>query len=307
MSGMFDMMNSARLGTGLQAIASAQRAYDHAAGYCRERLAGRAATPALRSGGAADPIIVHPDVRRLLLKQAAFLEAARCLGLYVRMLLDEADEAKRRERNLVGSMLTPVVKAFFSDRAFETSNDAMQVMGGHGYIRDNGVEQLVRDGRIFQLYEGANGVQALDLVQRKLAVAGGQPIEAYLTLVQEAIDEAGRDAELKRHALALSAASEQVRASVRWLTSPDREAGDLGGASYDFLTMLGIHSCAFMWLRMAVSVRTRLPQEAGAGFGRRKLALARYWFERELPLLDSLGVRIQRGAASLMDLPAELF
>ncbi|CAG9247971.1 Putative acyl-CoA dehydrogenase [Paraburkholderia unamae] len=307
MSGMFDMMNSARLGTGLQALSSANRAYGHAANYARERVAGRAANPADRTGDAADPIVVHPDVRRLLLKQAAFIEGARALALCVRTLLDEPDESLRGKRTAIGSLLTPVVKAWFSDRSFESANDAMQLMGGHGYIRENGVEQLVRDCRIFQLYEGANGVQALDLVLRKLPAAEGQSLAGFLELVETTAREAGRREALRAHADALHEATGEIRSCANWLRDAARNSYDAGGSSHDFLTMMGVVACAWMWLRIADSALALLPETADPSFLDRKLALARYWFERELPVVAALGQRVKTGSACLMSLPADQF
>ncbi|BDB24170.1 acyl-CoA dehydrogenase [Cupriavidus sp. TA19] len=307
MSGMFDMMNSARLGTGLQALSSATRAYGHAAGYARERLAGRAAKAEDRTGGAADPIVVHPDVRRLLLKQASFLEAARALALQVRTLLDEPDDALHGERSAIGSLLTPVVKAFFSDRSFESANDAMQLMGGHGYIRDNGVEQLVRDSRIFQLYEGANGVQALDLALRKLPAGGGRALAGFLDLVEATASEAGQHESLRQHADALRQAAQQVRACGKWFADPARDPHDAGASSSDFLAMMGIVACAWMWLRMSQVALDLLPAAENKPFLERKLELARYWFARELPLVPALRQRVETGAACLMAMPAERF
>ncbi|MFM0210689.1 acyl-CoA dehydrogenase C-terminal domain-containing protein [Paraburkholderia sediminicola] len=307
MSGMFDMMNLARLGTGLQALSSANRAYGHAASYARERLAGRAAKAANRTGGPADPIVVHPDVRRLLLKQAAFIEGARALALYVRTLLDEPEEALRARRSAMGSLLTPVVKAFFSDRSFESANDAMQIMGGHGYIRENGVEQLVRDARIFQLYEGANGVQALDLVLRKLPANDGQSLADFVDLVDATAQEAGRWESLRSHADTLKDATRELRDCASWFRDVSRDPYDAGGSSSDFLTMLGILACAWMWLRIADVALTLQPQTEDAAFLERKLALARYWFERELPVVFALGRRVKTGAACLMTLPADQF
>ncbi|AHG64563.1 acyl-CoA dehydrogenase [Advenella mimigardefordensis] len=307
MRGMFEMMNSARLGTGLQALASAQRAYTHAANYARERLAGRAGNPADRSGAPADPIIVHPDVRRLLIKQASFIEAGRALGLLVRGWLDEAGSGERARRGAVGRFLTPVIKAFFSDRAFESSNDAMQLMGGHGYIRENGVEQLVRDGRIFQLYEGANGVQALDLVLRKLGADNGVAFFSFLSMVREAGQNIGPDSSLLPHADALMAALQILEECGRWFLDDSRDAYDAGASSYDFLTMIGIFSCGYMWLLMALRAEARLRSSPQDAFSQRKLHLAQYWFDRELPMIASLKVRVQTGHACLMGLPAELF
>ena len=307
MSGMFDMMNSARLGTGLQALASANRAYGHAADYARERLAGRAAKAADRTGGAADPIIVHPDVRRLLLKQASFLEGGRALGIYVKTLLEHPGEISGVAHAVVGSFLTPVVKAFFSDRASESANDAMQLMGGHGYIRENGVEQLVRDCRIFQLYEGANGVQAFDLALRKLPTAEGKVLDAYLALLDAAIAEATQSEQLRSFAAGLKEGGRHLRTAGAWLTSAQRDPYDIGGSSYDFLNMVGIVSISLIWLRMATTAEHLIAKGEDTPFLRRKLALARYWFERELPMVQALGSRLENGAASLMSLAAEDF
>ncbi|WP_454743582.1 acyl-CoA dehydrogenase C-terminal domain-containing protein [Cupriavidus necator] len=307
MSGMFDMMNSARLGTGLQAVSSATRAYGHAADYARERLAGRAAKAEERTGGAADPIVVHPDVRRLLLKQASFLEAARALALHVRTLLDEPDEAVRANRTAIGSLLTPVIKAFFSDRSFESANDAMQLMGGHGYIRDNGVEQLVRDCRIFQLYEGANGVQALDLVLRKLPAGDGRALADFLDLVDATASEAEQQEPLRAYAEALRQAALEIRACAKWFADPARDPYDAGASSSDFLAMMGIVACAWMWLQMSNVALRLLPDADNKRFLERKLELARYWFARELPLVFALRQRVETGAACLMALPADQF
>lgn len=307
MSGMFDMMNSARLGTGLQALASANRAYGHAAQYARERVAGRAAKAQDRTGAPADPIIVHPDVRRLLLKQASFLEGARALGLYVRTLLDDSSERSGVPRALIGSLLTPVVKAFFSDRSSETANDAMQLMGGHGYIRENGVEQLVRDCRIFQLYEGANGVQALDLALRKLQSGKGLALTALLEIFQEEAQQARRHEALGSGAEAVRQACLEVQAAATWLRGAERDPYDVGAGSYDFLNMLGILSLAVMWLRQAVVASDLLATSQNPAFLQRKLVLARHWLAYELPAIPMLRRRIEHGAAGFMELPADQF
>lgn len=307
MSSMFEMMNFARLGTGLQALGSAQRAYEHSANYARERLAGRAANPADRSGGAADPIIAQPDVRRLLLKQASFIEGARALGLFVRLLLDEPDAQKKASSAAIGSLLTPVVKAYFSDRSFASTNDAMQIMGGHGYIHENGVEQLVRDARIFQLYEGANGVQALDLALRKLSGDGGKAFAQFLSLINETTAESGRHEELDALAQGMTEAATHVRECGQWFLSKDRGPYDIGASSYDFLTMMGVFSCGFMWLLMAAAAFTRLRARPESEFHQRKLVLAQYWFEREMPAIVSLRRCIETGKGSLMVLAQERF
>lgn len=307
MSGMFDMMNSARLGTGLQALASAQRAYSHGAQYARDRVAGRAAKAQDRTGAAADPIIAHPDVRRLLLRQASFIEGARALAVYVRTLLDDSSQSHGVPRALIGSFLTPVVKAFFSDRSSESANDAMQLMGGHGYIRENGVEQLVRDCRIFQLYEGANGVQAFDLALRKLPIADGKVLDGFAHLIAEAIADVKKSANLRELAEGLESATQELRDAGAWLRDASRDPYDIGGASYDFLNMVGIVAIALMWLRAARTVEALAELGHPSGLAERKVALARYWFEREVPMVSALAKRLRIGAGSLMDLPADAF
>ncbi|HEX7887381.1 MAG TPA: acyl-CoA dehydrogenase family protein, partial [Phenylobacterium sp.] len=240
MSGMFHMMNHARLGTGLGAVAAAEVAYQNSALYAQDRRSGRAASPADRTEGSADPIIVHPDVRRMLLEQRAFVEGARAAALWVAELLHEEQagaSAEQRERaSGLGQLLTPVIKAYFSDRGFEGANAAVQVYGGHGYIRENGVEQFVRDARIFQLYEGSNGIQAFDLVARKLPAAGGRPVAAFLGELETIAASADQSAELAPYAEELRRGGKAIQEVAAWLrqTAPDR-AETLGAASYDML------------------------------------------------------------------------
>ncbi|KGG92608.1 acyl-CoA dehydrogenase family protein [Comamonas thiooxydans] len=307
MSGMFDMMNGARLGTGLQALASANRAYGHAAQYARERLVGRAAKPEDRTSGPADPLTVHPDVRRLLLRQGAFLEGGRALAIYVKTLLEEPGEIKGVPRNLVGSFLTPVIKAFFSDRAFESANDAMQLMGGHGYIRENGIEQLVRDCRIFQLYEGANGVQAFDLALRKLPSADGMVLDAFISLIDAAAYEAERHKSVRDFAWQLKEAAVNLKEASAWFMRADRDAYDVGASSYDFMNMVGIVAIALMWLRTLSTIAALVEQGETVHGLERKTALARYWFERELPMVRAYGKRVTTSSQGLMQLAAEHF
>lgn len=314
MSGMFHMMNHARLGTGLAAVAAAEVAYQNSALYAQERRSGRAVAAADRSEARADPIIVHPDVRRMLLQQRAFVEGGRAAALWVAELLHEehagAEPLQRRRAAVLGQLLTPVVKAYFSDRAFEATNLAVQVFGGHGYIRENGAEQFVRDARIFQLYEGANGIQAFDLVARKLPLAEGAAVNAFLEeVLRIAASAEGRSSKLKAYGLSLRRGAEAIEDVVAWLrqTAPGR-GETLGSASYDVLNLFGLVLLAALWLRMAVVAEAQLA--AGEGdptFLRRKLVLARYWFEREMPAVDALVRRAQSGADGLMALAAEAF
>ncbi|WP_332769311.1 acyl-CoA dehydrogenase C-terminal domain-containing protein [Phenylobacterium sp.] len=314
MSGMFHMMNHARLGTGLGAVAAAEVAYQNSALYAQERRSGRAIAPADRTEAAADPIIVHPDVRRMLLQQRAFVEGARAAALWVAELLHEeqagAEPAQRRRAAGLGQLLTPVIKAYFSDRGFEGTNAAVQVFGGHGYIRENGMEQFVRDARIYQLYEGSNGIQAFDLVARKLPSDGGATVTAFLDELRVIAASAETcSATLDLYAGSLLRGVEAIEDVVTWLRQTAPERGEtLGAASYDVLNLFGVVLVGAFWLRMAVVAETQLA--AGEGdpiFMRRKLVLARYWFEREMPAVDTFVRRAQSGADGLMVLAADAF
>jgi alkylation response protein AidB-like acyl-CoA dehydrogenase len=314
MSGMFHMMNHARLGTGLGAIAAAEVAYQNSALYAQERRSGRAASPEARSDGAADPIIVHPDVRRMLLQQRAFVEGARAAALWVAELLHEeqaGQDAARRERAAaLGQLLTPVIKAYFTDRGFEAVNAAVQVFGGHGYIRENGVEQFVRDARIYQLYEGANGIQAFDLVARKLPAGDGRAVAAFFEELETVVTAAAwASSDLGQYGSTLRSGRAAIEDVMAWLrTRAPEQAETLGAASYDVLNLFGVVLLGMLWLRIAAAAEAQLA--AGQGdpvFLRRKLVLARYWFEREMPAVESLVRRAKAGADGLMALAADAF
>ncbi|HEX7947707.1 MAG TPA: acyl-CoA dehydrogenase C-terminal domain-containing protein [Phenylobacterium sp.] len=239
---------------------------------------------------------------------------ARAAALWVAELLHEeqagAEPAQRRRAAALGQLLTPVIKAYFTDRGFEAANAAVQVLGGHGYIRENGMEQLVRDARIYQLYEGANGIQAFDLVARKLPSGEGASLAAFLDEVRAiAASVDGRSAKLDAHAGALRRGVEAIEDLVAWLrqTAPGRGEA-LGAASYDVLNLFGVVLVGALWLRMAVVAEAQLAAGAGdAVFLKRKLVLARYWFEREMPAVDTFVRRAQSGADGLMALAAEAF
>ncbi|HEX7759644.1 MAG TPA: acyl-CoA dehydrogenase C-terminal domain-containing protein [Caulobacteraceae bacterium] len=314
MSGMFHMMNHARLGTGLGAISAAEVAYQNSALYAQDRRSGRAASPAARTGGAADPIIVHPDVRRMLLQQRAFVEGARAAALWVAELLHEeqagAEPAQRERAAALGQLLTPVIKAYFSDRAFDAVNAAVQVYGGHGYIRENGVEQFVRDARIYQLYEGANGIQAFDLVARKLPADGGRAVAAFFEELEAVITAAARiSADLAEYGSTLRRGRAAIEEVTNWMRTRAPERGEtLGAASYDVLNLFGVVLLGVLWLRMAATAQDQLAKgEGDPVFLQRKLVLARYWFEREMPAVETLVHRIRSGPDGLMALAADAF
>jgi outer membrane murein-binding lipoprotein Lpp len=312
MSAMFDMMNHARLETGIQAMATATAAYAKSANYARERLTGRALDPSARTTGRADPIIVHPDVRRMLLKQASFLEGARAMALWVAMLLDTthraADPAQAKQAGAMASLLTPVIKAFFTDRSFECANHAVQIYGGHGYIRDNGVEQHVRDARIFQLYEGANGIQALDLVMRKLPAEGGQAFAGLIERIEDFLSKHENVHEIASQVAALRSGITTLKEATAQIRGHGADTHEVASAAYDTLNIFGIVVIGYMWAWIgAVSVAKLADGHGDAEFYRRKLVLGNYWAEREMPMAQALLNTSRRGAATLMALPADAF
>ena len=294
---MFTMMNEARLSVGVQGLAQAEAAYQAAAAYARDRRQGRAIPAPADPGASADPLIVHPDVRRMLMDQRAFVEGGRALLLWVATLLDRGAEAE----GLV-SLLTPVVKGFLTDKGFDSTVLAQQVFGGHGYIEETGVSQYVRDARIAMIYEGANGVQALDLVGRKLGAEGGRPMMGFFEELKAFLKAHEADAGLKADFLdPLKAASKDLQAAAMFFVErgmKDPNAA-LAGSS-DFLHLFGHVCLGYVWARMA----------AAAGeddFGRAKRATGRYYMARLLPATALHLARIRTGAEPVMALPAEAF
>jgi len=291
LAAMFVMMNAARLSCGNQGLAQAELAYQNAAAYALERRQGRAPG----SPAAADPLIVHPDVRRLLMDARAFIEGFRALVLWTASQIDCGEE------EVVG-LLTPVIKAHGTDRGFETAVAMQQVFGGHGYVAEWGMEQIVRDARVAMLYEGANGVQALDLVARKLARDGGQTLERFCAGVETECGEA--EAELRFIAAPLAEAVREAREAAYWLLSQGREdPNQLGAGSYAFLQLFGVLAIGWMWLRLA---KAALP-DADDPFCAAKLATARHYALHALPQCGALRHKVEAGAEVLMALPAEAF
>jgi alkylation response protein AidB-like acyl-CoA dehydrogenase len=301
---MFTMMNEARLSVGVQGLAQAEAAYQQAVAYARERLQGRAATGARNPDGPADPIIVHPDVRRMLMDIRAFVEAGRALILWASILIDRYQKTDDPAANGLVSLLTPVVKGFLTDRGFETCVAAQQVFGGHGYTEDWPMSQLVRDARIAMIYEGANGIQALDLVGRKLGQDGGRPFMTFLEEVRSFIAASGEDGTLRTGFLdPLKAATDDLQAAAmffmeRGMRNPDEA---LAGST-DFLHLFGHTVLAYFWARMA-----RAALHGDTDFHRAKLATGRYYMARQLPATGLHLARIRSGAGPVMDLPAEAF
>ncbi len=308
MRAMFTMMNEARLGVGLQGYAVAVGAYQNAAAYARDRLQGRAATGAQNPDGPADPLIVHPDIRRMLMDQRSFLEGARALTFWGAHLIDRVHMAGDREAEGLVSLLTPVIKGFLTDRGFDSAVQAQQIFGGHGYIEETGLSQYVRDARITMIYEGANGVQALDLVGRKLAAGGGKPVMGFFELVKDFCKDHG-DGPLADFAGPLKAASKDLQAAAmffmeRGMKNPD----DALAGSYDFMHLFGHVALGLVWGRMAAAAQAALDAGTGdAAFYQAKLATGRYYMARQLPATAMLLARIRSGAAPVMALPADAF
>jgi alkylation response protein AidB-like acyl-CoA dehydrogenase len=315
LAAMFIMMNAARLGVGLQGLAQGEVAYQNAVAYAKDRRQGRALVPDLREADAkADPIIVHPDVRRMLMEGRAFNEGARALVLWGALQVDisrkaQTEEEREAAADLLG-LLTPVIKGYLTDKGFETAVNAQQIYGGHGYIREWGMEQFVRDARIAQIYEGTNGIQALDLVGRKLGANGGRGIQAFLRLLAEEIADAkGAEGEAAELAGALERATGDLQQATMWLMQ-NGMANPLnaGAAAYPYMTLMGTVCLGLMWLRMARASAAALGAGAeDAAFHQAKLVTARFFAERVMPETNALRRKIEAGADTLMAMPVEAF
>ncbi len=308
---MFVMMNEARIGVGLQGLALSEVAYQNAVQYAKDRLQGRALTGAKFKDLPADPIIVHPDVRRALMTIRAFNEAARALVMWISIQSDVARHAgSDTEREAAEdrlSLLTPVIKGVLTDLGFANTVMAQQVFGGHGYIREWGMEQFVRDARIPMIYEGANGIQALDLVGRKLGKDGGRAIMAFFNEVQGAIKEQSADPALKALAEPLGKALGHLQQATMWFMQNAMAKPDNAGAgATDYMHLFGLVALGYMWCRIAAAAQAARAADT-SGRMEAKLVTARFFMERMLPETATRLARIQAGAAALMELPAEAF
>src|SRR3954467_5301679 len=315
LAAMFIMMNAARLGVGLQGLAQGEVAYQNAVTYAKDRRQGRALVPDARDPNAkADPIIVHPDVRRMLMEMKAFNEAARALVLWGGLLVDVSRRAQTEEEREAASdllgLLTPVIKGYLTDQGFKAAVDAQQVFGGHGYIREWGMEQFVRDARIAQIYEGTNGIQALDLVGRKLGANGGRAVQALFKLLGEEITEAkGAAGDAPKLAAALEKGVGDLQAATMWLMQNGMaNANHAGAAAYPYMTLMGVVCLGLMWLRMAKASTSALANGAGdKAFHEAKIGTARFFASHVMPETGALRRKIEAGAETLMALPAEAF
>jgi len=311
---MFTMMNEARLGVGIQGLAQSDVAYQNAVTYARERLQGRALSGAANPDGNADPIIVHPDIRRTLMTIRAFNEAARALVLWTALKADIAhrsgDEAERQSADDFLGLMTPVIKGVLTDTGFDNTVAAQQVYGGHGYIAEWGMEQFVRDARIAMIYEGANGIQALDLVGRKLPKDGGRAVMALFKEVEDFIrDNSGEEA-LKPYLEPLKQGLGDLQNATMWFMQNAMAKPDNAGAgSTDYMHLFGLVALGYMWAQMAKAAKLRLANGADGrdDFYNAKLTLGRYWMERVMPETGAHLARISSGADTMMSLPAEAF
>jgi alkylation response protein AidB-like acyl-CoA dehydrogenase len=311
---MFIMMNAARLGVGLQGLAQGEVAYQNAAAYAKERRQSRALKESERDPNAkADPIIVHPDVRRMLMESRAWNEAGRALVLWGALQVDLArqspDEVERQQAEDLLGLITPVIKGYLTDKGFAAAVHAQQVFGGHGYIREQGVEQFVRDARITQIYEGTNGIQAMDLVGRKLPKDGGRAVRAFFETVGREIAEAKAGRDPAGVAAALEPALADLQAATVWLAQHGMADPDNAGAgAYAYMDLMGLVSLGWMWLKIAAaSSRALANNTSDKVFHQAKLATASFYAQRELPLSTALRRKIEAGAESLMRLPVDAF
>jgi alkylation response protein AidB-like acyl-CoA dehydrogenase len=306
---MFVTMNEARLGTGLQGLSIATAAYQAAADFAKERLQGRSLTGPKNPAGPADPIIVHPDVRRMLMESKALIEGGRAFLLWTALhgdLEQSPDEALATKAKDYMALLTPVVKAYLTDRAFHVTSLGMQVHGGSGFTEHFPASQYLRDCRITMIYEGANGIQALDLVGRKLGANGGRAIMTFFGEIDGYVAAKGSDVNLKPFVDALAGAKAKLQDATMWLMQNGLQNPDnAGAASTDYLHLMGLTCLSYMWAMMAEAAYRKGPDSDP--FLAAKIATGRYFLARVLPEADAHLSKLKTGAELLMTLPAEAF
>ncbi|MHC5654408.1 acyl-CoA dehydrogenase C-terminal domain-containing protein [Stappia sp.] len=313
LNAMFVMMNEARLAVGVQGLSQSEVAYQNAAAYARDRLQGRALSGPKNPDGPADPIIVHPDVRRTLMSIRAFNEAARALILWTALRSDVSHRSTDKKTAQAADdhmgLMTPVIKGVFTDLGFDNAVAAQQMFGGHGYIEEWGMSQFVRDARITMIYEGANGIQALDLVGRKLPRDGGRAVMSFFNEIGTFLQENGGDENLAPLLAALKAGADDLQKATMWfmnnaLAKPD----NAGAGSTDYMHLFGTVALGFMWARMAKAAHAALAAGDGdATFYKTKLTLARHFMERHMPETALRLARVSAGADTVMELQAETF
>ncbi|WP_417271060.1 acyl-CoA dehydrogenase C-terminal domain-containing protein [Celeribacter sp.] len=308
MRAMFTMMNEARLGVGMQGLAQAEAAYQNAVIYAKDRLQGRAVTGAENPDGPADPLIVHPDIRRNLMDQKSFIEGARAFLLWGASMLDAGHLKGDKDAEGLVSLMTPVLKGFLTDKGYEATVNAQQIYGGHGYIEEWGMSQFTRDARIAMIYEGANGVQALDLVGRKLALESGKHVMAFFEMVKGFCKENNGE-DMAEFVEPLKQASKDLQAAgMFFMQNGMKNPNAALAGSYDFMHLFGYTCLGLMWGRMAKVSQTALANGTDdPAFHETKLATARYYMARQLPMTSTLLKRIESGADPVMALHADNF
>ena len=313
LAAMFIMMNAARLGVGIQGLSQAEVAYQNAVAYALDRRQGRALTGPAEPEQQADPIFVHPDVRRMLMDAKAFTEGMRALCLWGALQVDlshkAATEEEREQADMLIGLLTPVIKGYGTDKGYEVATNMQQVFGGHGYIEEWGMSQFVRDARIAQIYEGTNGVQAMDLCGRKLAQKGGAAVQAFFKVVGDDIAEAKGDETLAPLAEAMEKALGQQQAATMWfMQNAMQNPNHLGAGAHHYMHIMGIVTLGWMWLRMAKVAQAALAAVTDdKAFYEAKLTTARYYMDRYLPDAGALRRKLETGSDSMMALGEDAF
>ena len=314
LNAMFVMMNEARLGVGLQGLSIAEIAYQNAASYARERLQGRSLSGAKNPEGKADPLIVHPDIRRALMTIKAWTEGGRAFTLWTALKSDiahrSADETERQSADDILGLMTPILKGVLTDKGFDHAVMAQQVFGGHGYIEEHGMSQYVRDARIAMIYEGANGIQALDLVGRKLGMNGGRAVMALFKEIGDFCEENRGDEKLAPFTKALKKGLNDLQAGTMWFMQNAMAKPDNAGAgSTDYMHLSGLVVVGYMWAKIAKAAEEGLANGAGEreDFLKNKLITAKFFMERLMPETGLRKTRIEAGADTTMELAAEAF
>jgi alkylation response protein AidB-like acyl-CoA dehydrogenase len=310
---MFTMMNVARLGVGLQGLSQSEVAYQNAVAYAKDRQQGRSLTGPKNPNGPADPIIVHPDIRRMLMDAKSFNEAARAFTFWTAiqgdLLLVSPDEKVREKAEDYMGLMTPVIKSYLTDKGYASATNCQQIFGGHGYIEEHGMSQFVRDARITMIYEGANGIQALDLVGRKLGANGGRAIFAFFNELDDFVHNHEDDADLKDFVEAVKATKGQLQDGAMWLMQNGMTNFDnAGAASHDFLNLFGVAALTYMWaLQAEAALAAKKNGGAGDPYFDTKLATGRYFIARVTPDAGAHLAKLKSGAAPVMALSAEAF
>jgi alkylation response protein AidB-like acyl-CoA dehydrogenase len=314
LNAMFVMMNEARLGVGLQGLSIAEVAYQNAANYARERLQGRSLSGVKNPDGKADPLIVHPDIRRALMTIKAWTEGGRAFTLWTALKSDiahrSADEKERQSADDILGLMTPILKGVLTDKGFDHAVMAQQVFGGHGYIEEHGMSQYVRDARIAMIYEGANGIQALDLVGRKLGMNGGRAVMALFKEIGDFCEENRNDEKLATFTKALKKGLNDLQAGTMWFMQNAMAKPDNAGAgSTDYMHLFGLVVIGYMWAKIAKAAEEGLANGAGEreDFLKNKLITAKFFMERLMPETGLRKTRIEAGADTTMELAAEAF